>query len=180
MGSSPTSPIDSSLCLIRPHHDLHAGKRLCLPRAGKWERPSTMNDDVHSYKLNRTVAWVSLTLGATSGLVLGLWSFGGPVEVPVWLGEYGGVSRRLARLSHISLFGLGILNLLVARELPRCALRARSQKAASIAMNFGNVFLPCTLLAAAIHHPLKYAMGLPGLSVALALAVTAYGVGRNR
>lgn len=138
-----------------------------------------MVEDNRYWKLNRTVAWVSLVLGAISGLVFGLWSFGGPVEVPAWLGDYGVVSRRLARLCHISFFGLGILNLLVARELPGCALREQAKRTASAAMNFGNVFLPLVLFAAAIYHPVKYALVLPGLSVTLALAITAYGVSRK-
>ncbi len=137
-------------------------------------------EDSRDWKLNRTVAWVSLVLGAISGLVIGLWSFGGPLEVPAWLGDYDVVSRRLARLCHISFFGLGILNLLVARELPGCALRERAKQTASIAMNFGNVFLPLTLFAAAFYDPMKYAMGLPSMSVALALAITAYGVCRKQ
>lgn len=139
-----------------------------------------MDEDNSNYKLNRAVAWVSLVFGAISGLVFGLWSFGGPVEVPAWLDDYGDVSRRLARLGHISFFGLGILNLLLMRELPRCALREQVKRTALIAMNFGNVFLPLTLFAAAIYHPMKYALGLPGLSVALALAITAYGVSRKQ
>ena len=137
-------------------------------------------EDKRDWKLNRTVAWVSLVFGAISGLVFGLWSFGGPVEVPACLGDYGVVSRRLARLCHISFFGLGILNLLVARELPRCALREQVKEIASAAMNFGNVFLPLSLFAAAIYDPVKYVMALPGLSVALALAITAYGVSRKQ
>lgn len=137
-------------------------------------------EDNRDWKLNRTVAWVSLVFGAISGLVLGLWSFGGPMEVPAWLGDYGDVSRRLARLGHISFFGLGILNLLLVRELPRCALREQAKRTASIAMNFGNVFLPLTLFAAAVYHPMKYAMGLPSSSAALALAITAYGVSRKQ
>ncbi len=138
-----------------------------------------MVEDNRDWKLNRTVAWVSLVFGAISGLVLGLWSFGGPVEVPAWLGDYGVVSRRLARLCHISFFGLGILNLLVARELSGCALREHVKRTASAAMNIGNVFLPLVLFAAAVYHPVKYALALPGLSVTLALAITAYGVSRK-
>ena len=138
-----------------------------------------MDMNKNTYKLNRTVAWASLALGALSGLVLGTWSFDGPVEVPAWLGDYGDTSRRLARLAHISLFGLGILNLLVVRELPRCALRNREKLTASIAMNFGNMFLPLTLIAAAIYHPMQYAMSVPSLSVTLALVITTYGVCRN-
>ena len=138
-----------------------------------------MDTEYNNYKLNRDVAWISLALGALSGLMLGLWSFDGPVEVPAWLGGYTGTSRRLARLAHISFFGLGILNLLVARELPRCALRERGRMVASIAMNFGNAFLPLTLLAAAVYQPIKYAMCFPSLAVTLALAITAYGVARS-
>ena len=139
-----------------------------------------MVEDNRDWKLNRTVGWVSLVLGAISGLIFGLWSFGGPVEVPAWLGDYGVVARRLARLCHISFFGLGILNLLVARELPRCALREKAKQTAAAAMNFGNVFLPLGLFAAAVYHPAKYALALPGFSVALALAIIAYGVSRKQ
>jgi hypothetical protein len=43
-------------------------------------------------------------------------------------------------------------------------------------MNFGNVFLPLTLFAAAAYRPFKYFMSAPALAVFLALALTAYGV----
>lgn len=137
-----------------------------------------INDD-DNFRRNRTVAWLSLVLGVASGLLLGLWSFGGPVDVPVWLGDYDSVSRRLVRLCHISFFGLGVLNLLVAHELPRCSLQIEAKQTALIAMNVGNILLPLTLLGAAIYQPVKYAMGLPGLSVALALTITAWGVTRH-
>lgn len=135
-----------------------------------------MNTTVHNR--NRMVGWTSLSLGALTGLILGLWSFGGPVSVPAWLGEYGDVSRRLARLGHIALFGLGILNILLASELQRRPWRPRAATAASLAMNFGNVFLPLTLFAAAAYHPLKYAMGFPAVSVFIALAITAREMSR--
>ena len=123
---------------------------------------------------NRLIGWTSLALGAGTGLVMGLWSFDGPLTVPAWLGGYGDTSRRLARLGHIAFFGLGILNLLLARELPR--LTAGARRLAGPAMNFGNVFLPLTLIAAAAWHPLKYAMPLPATAVFLALVVAAWGV----
>ncbi len=43
-------------------------------------------------------------------------------------------------------------------------------------MNFGNVFLPLTLFAAAAYRPLKYTMSAPAVAVFLALLLTAYGV----
>lgn len=124
---------------------------------------------------NRIVGWTSLALGAATGLTLGMWSFGGPAPVPEWIGGYDELSRRLARLGHIAFFGLGILNLLLARELPSLALSPGSRRVASNAMNFGNILLPLTLFAAAAHHPLKYAMSVPALAVFLAVTLAAYG-----
>jgi hypothetical protein len=106
---------------------------------------------------------------------MGLWSFDGPVTVPGWLGEYHETSRRLARLGHIAFFGLGILNLLLARELPHLALSPRGKWAASVAMNFGNVFLPLTLFAAAMYPPMKFSMPLPATAVLAAMLLAAYG-----
>ena len=126
---------------------------------------------------NRFVGWVSLAVGAGTGLILGLWSFDGPMAVPAWIGEYGDTSRRLVRLGHIAFFGLGILNILLARELPRLADTAR--RIASPAMNFGNVFLPITLLAAAAYPPFKYFMSVPALSVFVALLAAAFGLRKS-
>ncbi len=124
---------------------------------------------------NLVVGWASLAAGAISGLVLGLWSFDGPVDVPAWIGAYGDTPRRLIRLGHIAFFGLGILNILLARELPRLALGAEAMRAAFRCMNFGNVFLPVTLFVAAIYPPLKYVLPVPATSVSIALCLAAYG-----
>jgi hypothetical protein len=145
------------------------------------ERPAPLGDAPAPSRLpagewNRRVGWVSSCLGAATGLILGLWSFDGPFAVPGWLGEYDQTSRRLARLGHIACFGLGILNLLLAGELRRMPLGPLGRRTASWAMNFGNVFLPLTLFAAAAYRPLKYSMSVPALAVFVALAVTAYGV----
>jgi len=125
---------------------------------------------------NREVAWWSLALGAATGLVLGLWSFDGPLPTPAFLGAYDETARRLARLGHIAFFGLGFINLFVARELPRLGLSGRMRLLVARAMNFGNLGLPITLFAASVFEPLKYAMSLPAASVLLALVLTAYGV----
>ena len=129
--------------------------------------------------LNRAVAWTSLTLGAGTGLILGLWSFDGPLPVPAWIGDYGDTPRRLLRLAHIAFFGLGILNLLLARELLALGLGERTMRAAFRCMNFGNALLPMTLFAAAIHLPLMPLAALPAVSVFVSLGLTAGGVWRR-
>jgi hypothetical protein len=125
---------------------------------------------------NRRIGWLTSCLGAGSGLIMGLWSFDGPFAVPEWLGPYDQTARRLARLGHIAFFGLGILNLLMAGELRRRSLGPWGRQVASWAMNFGNVFLPLTLFAAAAYRPLKYCMSVPAVAVFVALVLTAYGV----
>lgn len=124
---------------------------------------------------NFAIGWSSLAVGALTGLVLGLWSFDGPFSVPAWIGEYESTPRRLIRLAHIACFGLGILNILLARQMSLFELSAFQKRAASICMNFGNVFLPLTLLAAGIHMPLKYLMPVPATAVSIALALAALG-----
>jgi hypothetical protein len=121
------------------------------------------------------VGWVSACAGVVTGMVMGLWSFDGPLAPPAWLGEYGDTARRLARLGHIAFFGLGILDLLLAHELRRSALGPWGQRLASWAMIFGNVFLPLTLFASAAYRPLKYLMGAPVCAVFLALTLAAWG-----
>lgn len=130
------------------------------------------------WNMNRTIGWSSMALGAATGLVMGMWSFAGPVPVPEMLGEYSDVPRRLARLGHIAFFGLGILNLLLARDLSNLDLDQGQRRVAAWTMNFGNIFLPLTLFAAAAWHPLKYTMPLPAISVFVAMAIAALGAAK--
>jgi hypothetical protein len=128
---------------------------------------------------NRAVGWASLAVGVATGLVMGLWSFDGPLPTPAWLGEYGDTPRRLARLGHIAFIGLGILNILLSRELSISSLGDAGRQLASRAMNLGNVLLPVTLFAAAAWRPAKYAMGLPATAVLVALCLAAWGARRR-
>ena len=125
--------------------------------------------------MNRTIGWISLVAGIATGLVMGLWSFDGPMTTPAWLGEYGDTSRRLARLGHIAFIGLGLINILLAHELPQSSLSTRGRHMASRHMNFGNIVLPIALFAAAVWRPAKYAMAIPAAAVFVAMCLAAWG-----
>lgn len=56
---------------------------------------------------NLALAWFCILIGFAFGALMGL-----RFQDENWLGGYGSFPRRLYRLSHIALFGLGILNLL--------------------------------------------------------------------
>jgi hypothetical protein len=108
---------------------------------------------------NLLAAWVGILLGFLSGLVLGLC-----FHRENWLGGYGSFKRRLYRLAHISLFGLGAVNLffyLTARTLaPGSALTL-----ASSAFIIGAITMPicCVIMA---HFPnTRLLFALPVLSL---------------
>ena len=126
---------------------------------------------------NRLVAWTGFCLGVASGALMGLWAFDGPLDVPGWIGKYGDTSRRLLRLGHIAFFGIGILNLLLVRELPLLQVGYRVKAVAAWCMNAANIFLPFTLIAAAVLAPLKYLLPLPVMGAVVALCVVAWDAG---
>jgi hypothetical protein len=125
--------------------------------------------------LNRSVALSSMALGALSGMLMGLWSFGGPVPAPEGLGDYAELSRRLLRLGHIAFFGLAFVNLILTRQIPCLPLSLKAQRGALGCINFGNIALPATLIAATIWQPLKYLTVPPAFAVTLALCIAAWG-----
>lgn len=129
---------------------------------------------------NRSVGWASIALGILSGLVLGMWSFDGPLDVPHALGAYGDTPRRLVRLGHIAFVGLGILDLLLARELAQSSLGQRARTLAARAMVFGNLFLPPCLIASAFVPELKYLLSIPATSVFVAVLLAALGTRAER
>lgn len=132
-------------------------------------------DPAAEFSRNRVTGWASLAVGVAVGLVMGLWSFDGPLPTPSWLGEYADTSRRLARLGHIAFIGLGLIDILLERELLRSSLGTVARSVASWAMVAGNVLLPVTLFAAAFYRPAKYAMAGPASAVFLALVLAALG-----
>jgi|SaaInl4_150m_RNA_FD_contig_21_1516141_length_898_multi_9_in_0_out_0_3 hypothetical protein len=132
-----------------------------------------------AYPLNRAIAWASFLLGVITGMVMGLWSFDGPVPTPAGLTRYGETSRRLLRLGHIAFFGLGYLNLLLAAELPTMPLDKKQKRRAAHWMNFGNVVLPILLIAAAAQPLFKYLLPIPASAIAIALAIAAWGAVRR-
>ena len=128
---------------------------------------------------NRLVAWTGFCLGVISGSLMGLWAFDGPLDPPTWIGDYDNTSRRLIRLGHISFFGIGYLNLLLARELPGFDLERRGKALESRCMNAANIALPFMLFAAAAYAPVKYLLPIPVFATLIALTIAAWGAWRD-
>ncbi len=124
---------------------------------------------------SRALALTSLLLGAVSGLVIGRWSFGGPLPEPAWIGGYSELPRRLVRLGHIALFALGMINLMLARQHAGSGLPERTTRLALASMNIGNLLMPALLFATVFLPEMKYLLALPAHAVSLARAIAAFG-----
>ena len=125
------------------------------------------------------IAWCSILGGALSGLLLGLWSFGGPFPTPDWIGEYDALPRRFLRLAHIAMFALGILHMLVARQITNAPVHPGVDSLAFFAMALGNIGMPAVLIAAALWEPLKYLAPVPALAVTAAISIAALSAVRH-
>jgi len=62
--------------------------------------------------LNFYAAWIGILLGFIAGAVLGLF-----FHNENWMGGYSSWRRRMARLGHISFFGIALINLLYSLSL---------------------------------------------------------------
>jgi hypothetical protein len=65
--------------------------------------------------------WLLVAAGMTAGVFMGLYAFDGPLAAPAFLGEYNAFGRRLSRLGHAYCIVLGLVWILLARDLDRSA-----------------------------------------------------------
>ena len=62
--------------------------------------------------LNFYAAWIGILFGFIAGAILGLF-----FHDESWMGGYSSWRRRMARLGHISFFGIALINLLYALSI---------------------------------------------------------------
>src|SRR6266478_723341 len=123
-----------------------------------------MNTFAH---LNLLLAWLWIVLGFVSGLVLGLF-----FHRENWLGGYGSFKRRLYRLAHISLFGLGAVNLCFYLTVQTLAAPALILETSSQAFVVGAVSMPICCLVMAHFPKARLLFSVPVLSLLLGAVLT--------
>jgi hypothetical protein len=99
------------------------------------------------FPLNLFLAWTWMLLAFTSGMVLGLF-----FHRETWLGGYGSFKRRMYRLSHISFFGTGAINLFFYLTAQTFCSTASLAGQASWLFVAGAISMPlcCVMMA---HYP---------------------------
>jgi hypothetical protein len=115
--------------------------------------------------MNLYAAWIGLFLAVLSGVISGLF-----FHDESWLGGYATWPRRLTRLGHISLFGLGFINL--AFFLTAQVLEIKSGLTASaILLIIGAATMPTVCYLAAFRKPFRHLFFVPVLSVGLGITI---------
>ena len=128
---------------------------------------------------NRVAGWALFLIGVMGGMVMGAWTFDGPVASPERFADYSSLPRRLLRLAHIATLALGMTNVLYAREIDTVCLSSAIRRLGSNAMIAAGVLMPVVLTAAAFDTRFKWGLPAPALATAYAVTVLLFGLSRQ-
>jgi hypothetical protein len=115
--------------------------------------------------------WSGMLGGVVSGAALGLF-----FHRENWMGGYASFRRRLARLGHISFFGLGFLNLLLAFTNQLFALPGRAASLAAGALIVAAVAMPTCCFLVAWRPSFRHLFAVPVVGVFTGIVATLVGV----
>ena len=105
------------------------------------------------------LAFIGFMAGIVSGASLGLF-----FHNEEWLGGYNSFRRRLWRLGHISFFGIGIVNLLLALSQPYLA--TVDYNMVTIGMIIATITMPLMCLLSGWKKPFRHFFFIPVLGFA--------------
>ena len=120
--------------------------------------------------INLIGGWLAMLAGVLSGSIAGLL-----FHDENWLGGYSSFRRRLARLGHISFFGLGFVNLLFAATAGELFLRSGYLQVASVGLIVGAITMPICCYLTAWKKPMRHLFPIPVVSVAIGIAAILAG-----
>ena len=108
-----------------------------------------------------TGGWIWISLGITTGSILGLWSFAGPFPTPPGHHKYDDLPRRLNRLAHIACFMLPLITIVYGQYIDNVALSDAFKMYGAVGMLTCMVGVPTFLFLASLWLPFKYFEVIP-------------------
>ena len=127
-------------------------------------------------EVNITFGWLWINMGIISGMVMGLWSFNGPVRLPADMEDYSSLPRRFVRLGHVAFIALSIMNILYGERIQMVNISDGLKLTGSYAMIMAAIGMPLGCMAAAWREKLKYFLVLPASAFMVATLILAVGV----
>ncbi len=134
-----------------------------------------MESTVEIGQINIFFGWMWMILGITSGSIIGMWSFGGPMKTPNGYHNYSDLSRRLVRLAHIAMFALPMISILYGQYIDTVPLNAELKTLGSYSMIVCMIGIPTFLIGASFVHIIKYLEVIPVSAGFIALSIMGYG-----
>jgi hypothetical protein len=131
--------------------------------SGSWGQGGTVT-------LNEAFGWTWILVGLFAGLGLGL-----GFHQDGWLGGYTSFPRRLIRLAHVSLVGLGFLNVLFGMNAGRFQLSPGMIPLASWSLMVGGMSMPACCILAAWRPGLRQLFAVPVVSLFLGVGLAVWG-----
>lgn len=125
--------------------------------------------------LNIESGWIFMLFGITSGSILGMWSFGGPLKTPRNYETYDSLSRRLTRLAHVACFMLPLINIVYGEYIDHLPIKDSLKYMGSYMMIALMAGIPLFLLMASFKNIYKYLCVIPVTCGFVGLGIMAYG-----
>lgn len=122
-------------------------------------------------QINPIFAWVWILLGIIAGFILGI-----NFHKEDWLGGYTSLKRRLYRLSHISFFGLAIINLLFYFTTKGMNQNSANITTASLGFIVGGFTMPFCCIIMANNSKLRALFLIPVISLTISAIITLFEV----
>jgi len=119
--------------------------------------------------------WCWMMLGITSGAILGLWSFAGPLPLPRHYESYDSLPRRIMRLAHVSMFALPLITIVYGTHIDIVPLSDSLKAWGAYSMVGTMIGIPTTLMVASKKNVLKYFSYIPVSLCFISLGIMAYG-----
>jgi len=111
--------------------------------------------------INFYAAWIGILLGFVAGAILGLF-----FHDEQWMGGYSSWRRRMARLGHISFFGIAFINLIYALSVSVFNINIASQYPSYLFL-VGAVALPLVCFLSAYKKPFRHLFFIPVLCLVI-------------
>jgi hypothetical protein len=119
--------------------------------------------------LHLYAAWIGIFFGFLAGAGLGLF-----FHQDGWLGGYSSWPRRMARLGHISFFGIALINLAYGVSLA-VSQRIVASSMASALLICGAISMPLVCFLSAYKKPFRHLFFIPVLSLMIGTLIILMG-----
>lgn len=110
---------------------------------------------------NIHTGWIFMSMGITTGAILGMWSFDGPFPTPKGHHDYADLPRRMNRLAHIACFMLPIISIFYGHHLDESGLSDSLKNLGSWCMFICMLGVPTFLFLASFKPIFKYVEVIP-------------------